>query len=222
MMTKALFGDSRDKGSLGDQFRAKRFKLFLHFLDQLEGQVNILDVGGAESFWVNRNFHKRPDVHITLLNLQAEAVSSPNMSAVAGDATDLGQYADGQFDIVFSNSVIEHLYTRENQQKMASECQRVGQYHFVQTPNKFFPVEPHFRFPLFNFLPNSLALWILTSTTLSLGQKWKPEDAKATMEEIRLLSKKEFRSLFSESTLYTERLLFFSKSFILHNFRIKL
>ena len=218
-MTKALFGDSRDKGSLGDRFRAKRFRLFLHFLDQLEGPVSILDLGGAESFWVNREFHQRTDVHITILNLTKEEVSSSNMSSVAGDATNISQYKDQQFDIVFSNSVIEHLYTRQNQKKMASECQRVGRYHFVQTPNKYFPVEPHYRFPLFNFLPSVVAFWILTRTTWSLGQRWNPEDAKVTMAEIKLLSKKEFKSLFTGSTLYTERLLFFSKSFILHNFK---
>ena len=219
-MSKNIFGDSRDKGSLGDRFRAKRFKLFQRFVDQLEKPLTILDVGGAESFWVNRNFQDRNEIQITLLNLEPQEVSSSNMSAVVGDATDLSQYSDKQFDIVFSNSVIEHLHNLENQQKMAIECQRVGRYFFVQTPNKYFPVEPHFRFPFFNFLPEAFAFWILTQTTMSLGQKWKPEDAKMTMKEIRLLSKKEFIALFSGASLYTERLLIFRKSFILHNFEL--
>lgn len=219
IMSRKLFGDSRDKGSLGDRFRAKRFRLFEYFLEQLDKPVNILDVGGAESFWINRSFHKRQDVHITLLNLEEQEVRSSNMVSVSGDATDLSQYADSAYDIVFSNSVIEHLYTLENQKKMANECMRVGANYFIQTPNKYFLIEPHYRIPFFNFLPRSLAYWILTKTRWSLGQKWKPEDAKVTMDEIRLLSKSEFKSLFSGASLYTEKLFFLRKSFILHNFR---
>ena len=48
------------------------------------------------------------------------------------------------YDIVHSNSVIEHLYNFENQKKMASEIIRVGQKYIVQTPNKYFFLEPHY------------------------------------------------------------------------------
>ena len=68
-----------------------------------------------------------------------------------GDATDLSPFKDKSFDIVHSNSVIEHLYNFENQKKMASEIMRVGQKHIVQTPNKYFFLEPHLSyFPFFN------------------------------------------------------------------------
>ncbi|MBC8844888.1 class I SAM-dependent methyltransferase, partial [Escherichia coli] len=73
-------------------------------------------------------------------------------------ATDLSEIDDQQFDIVFSNSVIEHLYTWENQEKMAKEVLRVGKYHFIQTPNYWFPIEPHWVFPFFQFLPKSIRI----------------------------------------------------------------
>lgn len=67
-----------------------------------------------------------------------------------GDATNLSQYSDKSFDIVFSNSVIEHLYTKENQISMAKEVNRVGKNYFIQTPNYWFPIEPHWVFPSFS------------------------------------------------------------------------
>ncbi|MGL1255153.1 methyltransferase domain-containing protein, partial [Vibrio parahaemolyticus] len=84
-----------------------------------------------------------------LLNLEKEEVTNPQFQSITGNATDLSGINDQQFDIVFSNSVIEHLYTWENQEKMAKEVLRVGKYHFIQTPNYWFPIEPHWVFPFF-------------------------------------------------------------------------
>lgn len=217
-MIKSLFKDSRETGSIGDRFRAKRFQYFEHCLKRLDKPLKILDVGGAESYWINRGYDQQKELHITLLNLEKQEVNSDNMISVKGDATNLANFKDDEFDIVFSNSVIEHLYSFDNQMKMAKECLRVGKYHFVQTPNKYFFIEPHFRLPFFNFLPKSIALFILTKTKLSLGAKWNQENAKETLKEIRLLDKKEFKKLFPQSNLYVERFLFFRKSFTMHNF----
>jgi len=219
-MSVRIFGYSEHKGSIGDQFRARRFKFFERCLALADKPVRILDVGGTESFWQNRGYKGKEGIHITILNLEKECIDNEHMQFIKGDATDLSRFEDDSFDIVFSNSVIEHLYTYDNQVKMASECQRVGIYHFIQTPNKYFFIEPHFRFPFFAQLPKGLAYWILTKTKLSLGQKWLPANAKATMDEIRLLDKREFIGLFKGSKLYTERLLFLRKSFTLHNFRL--
>ncbi|MFY0593271.1 class I SAM-dependent methyltransferase [Roseivirga sp.] len=212
---------SENKGSLGDFFRAKRFKFFEQCIRGLPKPVKILDVGGKESFWTNRGYDDQKNIQITLVNLEKELVQSSNMISLAGDATDLSSFKNNEFDVVFSNSVIEHLYTLESQRKMAQECSRVGHFYFIQTPNKHFFLEPHFRFPFFNKLPHSIAYFILTKTKLSLGQKWKPENAQITMDEIRLLSKNEFKGLFKHSEIYIEWFLIFRKSFTLHNFNIE-
>ena len=212
---------SESEGSLGDRFRARRFKFFESCIAHMPRPVTILDVDGKESFWTNRGYGNRAGIQIELLNLTEEPVHCDNMTSVAGDATDLKTYEDNQFDIVFSNSVIEHLFTYKNQMKMATECTRVGKHFFVQTPNKYFLIEPHFRLPLFNFLPRKLAYLVLTRTRLSLGKKWAADEAESILDEIQLMSKRTLLGLFSNASLYTERIFLLSKSFTVHNFELE-
>jgi ubiquinone/menaquinone biosynthesis C-methylase UbiE len=217
MILKTILQDSKQKGSIGDKFRTKRFAYFEKLISTLPRPIRILDVGGTEDFWVNKSYNKKEDFKITLLNLKTIITNHNNITSIIGDATDLSLFKENHFDIVFSNSVIEHLYNFKNQQKMAQEVQRVGVYHFIQTPNKYFLIEPHFLLPLFQFLPKSLKYLLLTKTKLSRGKKWNKKSAKQYIQEIRLLSLKEMRYLFPNSKNKTERFLGMSKSYTLHN-----
>jgi 2-polyprenyl-3-methyl-5-hydroxy-6-metoxy-1,4-benzoquinol methylase len=210
--------DSDKKGGIGDKFRSKRFLFLEQCLDNINGPIRILDVGGAEYFWENRDFHLRENIHITLLNLNKTEVKYHNFESIIGNATDLSEYLDNSFDLVFSNSVIEHLYTWENQQKMARECQRVGKYYFVQTPNKYFFLEPHYLLPFFQFIPKKIGFWILTRTKLSRGYQWTSQNAEQYLDEIRLLDRREIKFLFPQSKIYTEKFIGLKKSFTAHNF----
>ena len=192
---KNIFGVSTEQESLGNKFRQKRMQFFKTSLKGLNRPLRILDVGGNEGFWVNAGFHTESDIQITILNLTKAKVQYPNFESVIGDATELSQYEDKVFDIAFSNSVIEHLYNKENQIKMANEIIRVGKYHFVQTPNKYFFMEPHYLLPFFQFLPKKLRYFILTKTKLSRNMKWNEKAAKQYLEEIRLISNKEYKEL---------------------------
>lgn len=152
-----------------------------------------------------------------MLNLSAEEVHIKGLSSIAGDATDLSQFTEKSFDLVFSNSVIEHLYTWENQVKMAKETIRVGKKYFVQTPNRHFFMEAHYSLPLVQYLPKNLTKYILTKTKLSRGNKWDPKDAQQYLDEIRLLSKKEMKMLFPTATIYKEKFMGMVKSYSAHN-----
>jgi 2-polyprenyl-3-methyl-5-hydroxy-6-metoxy-1,4-benzoquinol methylase len=207
-----------DKNSVSHAQRAKRFSFFLAKMNQLPKPISILDIGGTIGFWEAMNFQEK-DIHITLLNLEVQPVNNPNFTSITGDATNLNGIADKAFDIVFSNSVIEHLYSWENQQKMAKEVLRVGKYHFIQTPNYWFPIEPHWVFPFFQFLPRTIRVWL--THHFSLGHIPRMSDrAKAInqVEEIRLLRFSEYRMLFPHSAIYIEKFAGFNKSFIAHNF----
>lgn len=69
-------------------------------------------------------------VEIVILNLQEIEITSPNLMYMSGDARDMKQFRDNEFDIVFSNSVIEHISDYKGQRKMAEEVKRVGKNLF--------------------------------------------------------------------------------------------
>jgi 2-polyprenyl-3-methyl-5-hydroxy-6-metoxy-1,4-benzoquinol methylase len=206
--------DYENSQSFVNRLRNERHRFFDERLRALgQRKITILDVGGYERFWMTRGFEGRTDVDITVLNLEREPTHSPNIRSVAGDACDMHQFADHEFDVVFSNSVIEHLHTFENQRAMAREVQRVGRHHFVQTPNRYFIIEPHYLLPAFQFLPRPVQHGLLTRTSLSRSGRMAPSDADAMLAEIRLLSLAEVKALFPHSRIYSERLLGMTKSF---------
>lgn len=180
--------------------------------------ISILDVGGKINFWENRGLAGNNEYKITIINIEKEKSLYSNIKTLIGDATDLSQFTNKSFDIAHSNSVIEHLYNFENQKKMALEIIRVGQKHIVQTPNKYFFLEPHYLIPFFQFCPNKLKYLVLTKTKLSRLKKWDKNFAKQYIKEIRLLSLKEMKVLFPNSKIYFEKFMGMNKSFTMHNF----
>jgi len=131
---KKLLASSDQEESLGKQFREKRFRYFEDKIRSTflgKNEIRILDVGGTQKYWEDKKIVQEMNLHITILNLEKIPVSGDHFHSVAGDATNLSEYGDNSFDLVFSNSVIEHLYTWENQQKMAAEIRRVGKKYFV-------------------------------------------------------------------------------------------
>jgi hypothetical protein len=63
-------------------------------------------------------------------------------------------FADGEFDVGFSNAVIEHVAGgRPGQRRFAHELCRVARRVFVTTPNRFFPLEVHTLVPFAHWLP---------------------------------------------------------------------
>lgn len=217
---KDLLDASHNPESIGNKFRHRRFIVFESLIKKnfcLGSPLKILDVGGTAYFWIDKELLENYQVEITLLNLEASETSHSKLKSVEGDATDLSEYPDGSFDLVFSNSVIEHLYTFENQQKMARECMRVGKSYFIQTPNKHFPVEAHYALPFVQYFPNKFVFIILTKTKLSRLHLWREEKAQQYLNEIRLLSLGEMKMLFPNSTIYKEKFLGMTKSFVAHN-----
>jgi len=214
-----FFSSSDNPQSLGFKFRAKRLQefetmFFKHFTGQ--EKIEILDLGGTDYFWQHSQLLQHPGVRITLLNLHLEKTTHPAIESVKGDATDLHDYAAGSFDLVFSNSVIEHLYTLENQQKMASEIRRVGKNYFIQTPNAYFPVEAHYALPLAQYYPRPLLFFLLTKTKLSRLKRWGDAEANQYITEIRLLTAQDMGSLFPGAALLKEKVMGLTKSFTAH------
>ena len=205
------------KAAISIYFRAKRFAFIKSLLDNLTKggkKIKILDIGGTENYWNSMGLNLGNNIEIVLLNLYKIEVKGAGFSSIKGDACNLEAMADKSFDLVFSNSVIEHLFSIENQQKMASEVMRVGKNYYIQTPNKFFPIEPHWVFPFFQFLPFGLKVYLTKNFSLGHIPKAKnKQEAINLVNEVNLLSKKELENLFSESKLYIEKFMGFHKSY---------
>ena len=152
--------------------RSRRHKLAL-FLELMrpDATTTVLDVGvdevslgepGGESGCTTHNVledgYPWPD-RITALGLHDGTrfrERYPLIPYVQGDACAL-PFADGAFDVVHSNAVIEHVGDRARQEAFVLEALRVGHRVFVTTPNRWFPIEVHTKLPLVHWLPDALA-----------------------------------------------------------------
>jgi hypothetical protein len=210
------FADTSKHGSLASRLRRARLEQFIALLPT-SGAVRILDIGGTVSFWETLSDGVPDRISITVLNqeletavnLESQAVRSTSVTirCVTGDARHLSEFGDGHFDYCFSNSVIEHVGTLADQQAMAKEVRRVAGGYFIQTPYRYFPLEPHFHIPLWAQMP----VWLRTALHQKLNLGWMPAQpdyltARSNVEQIRLLSIRELRYLFPDADLRLERL----------------
>ena len=89
-------------------FRRKRMDLFISQC-RPAAETTILDVGGFSGFWKDSGV----PAQITILRLDGAEIlpagTPANIRSIVGDGCDLCDHADKSYDIVFSNSVIEHV-----------------------------------------------------------------------------------------------------------------
>lgn len=210
--------DHRDTHTLAALCRLRRFRLFLRLVRDLPRPVSVLDVGGEQRFWEMMGLAGNPDYRITLFNRARQKVTHRNLSGQKGDAVDLSRFQDGLFDVVFSNSVIEHLGSEERQRCMAAEVQRVGRLYFVQTPNRYFPLEPHFLLPFFQFYPEALQMALIRRFNLGWYSRIPQEQpARRHLHSHSLLAETDLRRLFPEAQIYRERVLGMVKSLVAYS-----
>lgn len=188
--------------------------MFERLISSMPRPVRVLDVGGEVAFWERMDLAPSV-VEVTIVNITTQPSRLPYVRAQVGDAGDLSRFANNEFDVAFSNSMIEHLRTWPNQVRAAEEIRRVAPRHFVQTPSRSFPLEPHFLVPGFQFLPLRARAWLLQRFDLGhIRRRTDPAEAREAVSEIRLLTARELRVLFPDAVLYRERLVGLTKSFI--------
>ena len=200
--------------ALSLHFRRRRMRRFVREF-QVTSQTRILDIGGTPDCWELIAEWPR----VTLLNTpRAKDDLRGAVSWVAGDGRAL-PFRDGAFDIVFSNSVIEHVGDAASQERFAREVARVGRAYWVQTPNRWFPVEQHLLTPFVHWLPRSWQRAIVPRFTVwSVVVPVSPDRRRFYLEhylsDVRLLSAGELRGLFPGARLIRERVLGWTKSLI--------
>ena len=203
--------------SLSSKMRGRRFLLFEELAQSLPRPLRIIDLGGTNSFWEQCGWAGRKELQITIVNLVLEGRIHDNVVPKVGDATKLSEFPDNTFDVAFSNSVIEHLFTYEKQTEMAREISRVARAYWVQTPNFWFPIEPHFHVPGWQWMPEYLRVAIIRRRRCGWrGPCPDLDKARRTVREVRLLTRRELVDLFPGATIVQERFAGLVKSWIVH------
>lgn len=195
-------------------FRTQRLRLF-EWTFKISERTRILDVGGSPEIW---SFSKlKPE--LTILNMpSALAPHSQHANLVGADGRML-PFSDGAFDIVFSNSVIEHVGNREDQQLFAREVARVGKNYWIQTPNRRFPFEQHMMLPVIHFLPKRWQEAVVNRFTGWEHIVRPTADERRNyvhhfLHELNLLDDADMKALFPDANVMKERFLGFPKSLI--------
>lgn len=214
-MLKTKIADPTRPGSLAHSARAKRWDELLRCFPDL-AQMYVLDLGGTPAAW--RFAPVRP-ARVVTVNLdprvaqQAESGITPVVADACGLALP-GHLARERFDLVYSNSVLEHVGGHYRRQQFADTVHTHADRHWVPTPYRYFPIEPHWLFPGLQWLP--------FRARVTISQRWphghvpRAERAQATrdVQEVELLSAAEMRSYFPSSNIWFERFAGLPKSLV--------
>jgi hypothetical protein len=212
----------RDPHSIEFGFRARRFgavrQLMQAAIDE-RGRCEVLDLGGTETYWLVGNEFiqaNRPRLAFTILNTEPqEIVDRELFSFVETSATEPGLFADRRFDLVMSNSVIEHVGTWRDMQDFAANVRRLADRYYIQTPNYWFPYEPHFRFPGFQYLPKRVRVALIRRWSLGFFDRVPDRaTAEAIIDEHSLLSTRQMATLFPDARIGHEKFAGLAKSII--------
>lgn len=185
------------------RFRRKRMRWFVEMF-RVSDSTTILDMGGTDFNW--SLIEQQP--RVTILNSGTNF--APRENWIIGDACDTG-LPDRSFDIVFSNSVIEHVGDAHRQRQFANECVRCGKAFFVQTPNRWFPIDLHTFYPFLHWLPQRIFKRLIkySPRILLAGRAELLE-----LENTHLLGKRELQKLFPGAQIIEQKFLGVTKSLI--------
>lgn len=157
-----------------------RQKKYRYFLEQMQPgkDTKILDVGFTDDDpypginFLERNYPYRQN--ITALGIEDAPKFKKNFPEVKVVLYE-GEYfpfADNEFDIAWSNAVIEHVGNYEKQILFLSELIRTSKSVFITTPNRWFPIEVHTRLPFLHYLPKKY----FDSVLRVIGKTWASGD----------------------------------------------
>ena len=192
-------------------FRNRRWRELLTRFPDLSN-MRVVDLGGYYWNWQHAPVQPR---HVVVVNLDDRRFDDePSwVETITADACELPRALFWrEFDLVYSNSLLEHVGGYWRRQRLADAVRRLAAHHWVQTPARYFPVEPHFLCPGFQFLPAAARAQLSRRWPLSPDRR-KPCGHLQSVLEIELISATEMRYLFPESQLYCERVAGLTKSF---------
>jgi SAM-dependent methyltransferase len=192
------------------RMRERRMRVFIEKAGLKKG-MRVIDLGGSPGIW---KFVPIP-LDITMVNLEFSAgaeeeannIKQHKFTFVVGDACS-ADFPTSSFDLAFSNSVIEHVGSREKRAEFAREVRRLAPRYWVQTPSKYFPIEAHTGMPFWWYYPEVVRR--------RLKRKWH-EKLPAWTEMIEgtdIVEQQELEAIFPQAHILKERLMGIVKSYI--------
>jgi len=203
--------DSPD--SWGARRRSRRWTWLVDTFPDLAA-MSVLDLGGSVESW--RRAPVRPK-HVHIVNLEEQPGEVPEWAEVDhGDACELpDRIRSRHYDLAFSNSVIEHVGGHERRMRFADAARNLADAYWVQTPYRYFPIEPHWVAPGMQFTPIAVRRRLAHRWPL---QHTRARDAAEALEGVlwvELLDRTQMRYYFPDATvLRSERFMGMTKSLI--------
>lgn len=191
-------------GSLGQRRRARRWEWIRDAFPDIES-MSVIDLGGTAEAW--RRAPVRPAL-VHLINLDPSSEEFPAwIRAEQADACDLPSHiSNGTYDLVYSNSVIEHVGGHSQRVRFAESVHKLAKRHWVQTPYRYFPIEPHWLFPGLQFLPLNVRAEVSRQWPLAHTKAQSRDEGLRVAMSVELLSRTEMAYYFPDSTLRPERI----------------
>jgi hypothetical protein len=139
----------------------------------------------------------------------------PGMETIVGDACAPPNSVRRQhFDLVYSNSVIDQVGGHARRRAFAEQIHTLADHHWIQTAYRYFPLDPFWLFPAFQFLPVRARVALTRWWPLGNEQTSNPREATSRVLEIEMLSETELRYYFPDSEIWRERVLGLVKSLV--------
>lgn len=176
-------------------------------------QMSVIDLGGRVSTWAQSAVRPK---HVHVVNLEDAPADVPGWAEVdRGDACALPRHiANRRYDLVFSNSVLEHVGGHERRLRFAETVHALADAHWVQTPYRYFPIEPHWIAPGMQFTPVRLRVAVARRWPLAHTRPDCREKAVQQVLWTELVDRSQMRHYFPHSQIRTERLAGLIKSLI--------
>jgi hypothetical protein len=207
---RRLIADPYAPSSLAGRSRQRRWELLLTHFPGL-AEMDVVDLGGVVASWANAPVRPRT---VTLVNLFAQE-GAEGMDTVVADACALdGALGTRRFDLVVSNSVIDEVGGHHRRLAFAATVHRLGSRHWVQAPNRYFPLDPRWLFPAFPQLP--LDTQVAITQRWPVGHRHTPDRAAALaqVQSVEMLSRTALAGYFPASEILVERAAGMPKSLI--------
>ena len=213
---------------LRERFHNARARLFIQLMQPKPG-MRLLDLGGYDGSFAARIQHVVP-VDVTVADLESarsKEVEARGFQHVTLTGDGPLPFADGEFDLVLCNSVIEHVTlpkhmcapsgrvdestwrteSEKNQAAFAAEIRRISKGFFVQTPHRHFPIDAHVHLPLVNFLSHNNACRVISV----VNRFWLKKNG---VVDWHLLTSDDMQRLFPDARIHVERLAGLPKSIV--------